>query len=404
MMMNQFLLAAAVMLVVLLVVFVWPLRAAPVASASRKELFAEKLALLVQARDSGQLAEDDFAQAAAELKQQFVTDPSLVSLRSGGMWPWRFSAIAAVLVLTAGVYLVTGQYRQLQQWDSAVVNLASYGERALLGKGEPLTEAEINEFALGLRTKLLQQDDQGGMGWFLLGRIWFSQGHNSDALDAFEQALKLAPDNSNMLLSYAQALLVNNAPDAAQKAAASLGKVLTKDPTNTDAISMLALMAQERGDYKEAKAAWELLLGQIEPQDPRYSRIEQQLAEVQRLMTPAKRTIEVMLTIDAAVAAANPQATIFVFAKAVEGSGMPLAVHKMPIFSGSQTIALTSQMQMQAGWGLDSVAQAQVQVRLSRSGAIAADANDPEISSEPLTLKDGLQQVTLQFAADKTAN
>ena len=121
-------------------------------------------------------------------------------------------------------------------------------------------------------------------------------------------------------------------------------------------------------------------------------------------MTPAKRTIEVMLTIDAAVAAANPQATIFVFAKAVEGSGMPLAVHKMPIFSGSQTIALTSQMQMQAGWGLDSVAQAQVQVRLSRSGAIAADANDPEISSEPLTLKDGLQQVTLQFAADKTAN
>lgn len=404
MMMNQFLLAAAVMLVVLLVVFVWPLRAAPAAIASRKELFAEKLALLVQARDSGQLAEDDFAQAAAELKQQFVTDPSLVSLRSGGMWPWRLSAIAAVLVLTAGVYLVTGQYRQLQQWDSAVANLASYGERALLGKGEPLTEAEINEFALGLRTKLLQQDDQGGMGWFLLGRIWFSQGHNSDALDAFEQALKLAPDNSNMLLSYAQALLVNNAPDAAQKAAASLGKVLTKDPTNTDAISMLALMAQERGDYKEAKAAWELLLGQIEPQDPRYSRIEQQLAEVQRLMTPAKRTIEVMLTIDAAVAAANPQATIFVFAKAVEGSGMPLAVHKMPIFSGSQTIALTSQMQMQAGWGLDSVAQAQVQVRLSRSGAIAADANDPEISSEPLTLKDGLQQVTLQFAADKTAN
>lgn len=404
MMMNQFLLAAAVMLVVMLVVFVWPLRAVPGTGATRKELFAEKLALLVQARDSGQLADDDFAQAAAELKQQFVTDPSLVSLRSGNMGAWRFAAIAAVLVLTAAVYLVTGQYRQLQQWDSAVTNLAGYGERALLGKGEPLTEAEIDEFALGLRTKLLQQDDQGGMGWFLLGRIWFSQGLNSDALDAFEQALKLAPDNNNMLLSYAQALLVNNAPDAAQKAAASLGKVLTKDPTNTDAISMLALMAQERGDYKEAKAAWELLLGQIEPQDPRYSRIEQQLAEVQRLMTPAKRTIEVMLTIDAAVAAANPQATIFVFAKAVEGSGMPLAVHKMPIFSGSQTIALTSKMQMQAGWGLDSVAQAQVQVRLSRTGAIAADANDPEISSEPLMLKDGLQQVTLQFAADKTAN
>ncbi len=404
MMMNQFLLAAAVMTVVLLVVFVWPLRTAPAVSASRKELFAEKLALLVQARDSGQLAEDDFAQAAAELKQQFMTDPSLVSLQTGGNWSWRLAAIAAAVVLTTSVYVATGQYRQLQQWDSAVTNLAGYGERALLGKGEPLTEAEIDEFALGLRTKLLQQDDQGGMGWFLLGRIWFSQGLNADALDAFEQALKLAPDNSNMLLSYAQALLVNNAPDAAQKAAASLGKVLTKDPTNTDAISMLALMAQERGDYKEAKAAWELLLGQIEPQDPRYSRIEQQLAEVQRLMTPAKRTIAVTLTIDPAVATANPQATIFVFAKAVEGSGMPLAVHKMPIFSGSQTIELTSQMQMQAGWGLDSVAQAAVQVRLSRTGAITADANDPQVSSSPLVLKDGLQQVSLQLTAGAAGN
>ncbi len=396
-MINQFLLAALVMLVVLLVFFVWPLRSVTRANASRKELFAEKLALLVQARDSGELAETDFVHAAEELKQQFSTDANLVTLRGGTLLPWRLAAIFGALIITVGVYLATGQYRQLQQWDSAMINLPSYGERALLGQGAPLTEAEIDEFALGLRTKLLQKDDQDGMGWFLLGRIWFSKGYNSDALEAFEQALLLAPDNKNMLLSYAQALLVNNAPDAAQQAAASLGKVLAVDPTNSDAISMLALMAQERGDYREAKTAWELLLDQIDKQDPRYSQIEQQLAEVQRLMTPAKRTIEVSLTIAPEVAAANPQATIFLFAKALEGSGMPLAVHKMPMFSGSQKLQLTSQMQMQQGWGLDSVSQALVQVRLSNSGAIAADAKDPQISSEPIQLKDGIQQVTLHF-------
>lgn len=399
-MMNQFLLAALGMLVVLLVFFVWPLRSVTRANASRKELFAEKLALLVQARDSGELAETDFVQAAEELKQQFSTDPNLVTLRGGSLLPWRLAAIFGALVITLGVYLATGQYRQLQQWDSAMTNLPSYGERALLGQGAPLTEAEIDEFALGLRTKLLQKDDQDGMGWFLLGRIWFSKGYNSDALEAFEQALLLAPDNKNMLLSYAQALLVNNAPDAAQQAAASLGKVLAVDPTNSDAISMLALMAQERGDYREAKTAWELLLDQIDKQDPRYSQIEQQLAEVQRLMTPAKRTIEVSLTIDPEVAAANPQATIFLFAKALEGSGMPLAVHKMPMFSGSQKLQLTSQMQMQQGWGLDSVTQAVVQVRLSNSGAIAAEAKDPQISSEPIQLKDGTQQVNLHFTTE----
>jgi cytochrome c-type biogenesis protein CcmI len=398
-MMNQFLLAAVVMLLVLLVVLVWPLRSHNRVNATRKELFAEKLALLVQARDSGQLADSDFSQAAEELKQQFVTDPTLVILRGGSMLPWRIAAIVSVLLVTVGVYLATGQYRQLQQWDSAKANLAAYGERALLGKGEPLTEAEIDEFALGLRTKLLQNDDKDGMGWFLLGRIWFSQGHNSDALEAFERALLLAPANNNMLLSYAQALLVNNAPDATQKAAASLGKVLATDPSNTDAISMLALMAQERGDYSEAKTAWELLLEQLDKNDPRYSRIEQQLTEVQRLMTPAKRSIVVNLTVDPALATANSQATLFVFAKAIAGSGMPLAVQKIPMFSGNKTITLTSQMQMQAGWSLDSVEQALVQVRLSRTGAIAADANDLAVSSAAISLKDGSQQISLTLKA-----
>ncbi len=397
-MMNQFILAAVVLAVFSLIILCWPLRSASKANASRKELFAEKLALLVQARDSGQLADSDFEQAAAELKQQFLTDPTQQTLKSGSMLGWRLGLVVGSLAITAGVYLVTGQYRQLQLWDSANTNLASYGERALLGKGEPLSDLEMDQFALGLRTKLLTNHEDGGMGWFLLGRIWFSQGRNVDALHAFEQALKLAPDNNNMLLSYAQALLVNNGPDAAKLAATSLGKVLSKDPLNTDALSMLALMAQERGDYKEAKTAWELLLEQLKPEDPRYPRIAEQLAQVNRLMAPAKRRIAVTVTVDAATATAYPNATLFIFAKAVEGSPMPLAVDKMPVFSGTKTIELTSQMQMQPGWGLDNVSEVIVQARLSASGNISADAADPEVASAPIQLVDGLLQVSLTLA------
>lgn len=399
MQMTQLFIALAVIGLVTIAILWWPVRATVAAGNTRQQLFAEKLALLVQARDHGELAEDDFVVAAEELKQQFLTDPAQVTLQSGSLTRWRLAAVASVTIVTAVVYLITGQYRELAQWDRAVANLPGYGERALLGKGEPLSDTEIDEFALGLRTKLMQNDDQDGMGWFLLGRIWFSQGRNMDAQEAFQQALVFAPDNAKILLSYAQSVLVNNAPNATQKAAESLGKVLAQDPTNTDAMSMLALMAQERGDYKEAKAAWELLLSQVDKQDPRYDSIAQQLAQVDRLMTPAKRTIEVVLTIDEATKNAYPNATLFVFAKAVTGSGMPLAVHKMPVFSGTQTINLTSQMQMQAGWGLDSVTEALVQVRLSESGAVTAESNDPEISSAALALKDGLQRIELQLSA-----
>ncbi len=69
-----------------------------------------------------------------------------------------------------------------------------------------------------------------------------------ESLEAFEKALQLTPERVNLLLSYAQALLVTESAENMQKAAQSLGLVLQKDPANTDALSMLALLAQQRGD------------------------------------------------------------------------------------------------------------------------------------------------------------
>lgn len=68
----QLLLAALLMIIASLVIIFWPRRAATELNQSRTELFRERLQLLVQARDHGELAAADFAQAAAELKQHFV--------------------------------------------------------------------------------------------------------------------------------------------------------------------------------------------------------------------------------------------------------------------------------------------------------------------------------------------
>ncbi len=410
---------AAVCMVALVVLLLWWPRKAATAAQTQTELFAERLHLLMLARDNGELAAEDFLTAANELKSQFLQQQS-VAVKEQKTPLLAPLSLLLVLVVVAIAYGFSGHYRQLADWELAQQSLPAFGERALLNKGEPLNDKEISLFALALRTKLANEGDDA-VAWYVLGRIWFSQGLVDDAIEAFEKALQLTPERANVLLSYAQALLVTDDADNLQKAAKSLGVVLSKDPLNQDALSMLALIAQERGDVVEAKAAWEMLLSQLDKNDPRFAMIEQQLAKVSGTVSPGaaatkadatvtsaasvtttdpaapKRRILLTLTISDTLAAQFKDATLFVVAKAAEGPPMPLAVQKLAVFGGTQQLELNSNMVMQPGWGLDNVAQVQVSARISQSGAVAKTAGDPEIISELIELKDGQQQLTLSL-------
>jgi len=406
--------AALILLLCATAFIFWPRNAKTTADQSQKELFRERLQLLVQARDYGELAEEDFSTAAAELKSQFLAQQQLrLTTPEQRHFKLEFAMLAVVVLVVAISYSLNGHYRQLQDWEMAQQNLAAYGERSLLNRGEPLSEEELTLFGLALRTKLANEGDDA-VAWFVLGRIWFSQGLVDEAIESFERALRLTPDRSNLLLSYAQALLVTDSAENLQKAARSLGRVLEVDPGNQDALAMLALIAQERGDVAEAKAAWQVLLSQLPADDPRRSMIEQQLAQLPGATTATDtmpeaaasakpttdlaatgRRISLELTIPPALATTFADATLFVVAKAVEGSPMPLAVQKLPVTAGTQQIELTSAMVMQAGWGLDNVDEVVVSARLSQSGSVTKTAGDPEVQSKVLDLSKGPVELSL---------
>jgi len=393
---------AAMLLLVSALMLCWPRRVKAGQQLDRKSLFAEKLALLGDARALGELSDADFAVAAAELKTQFLAplpDNQQLqgqSVRSGVL------ALVLLVVLSAAIYGVTGQYRELAHWQQAQDNLAGFGERALLGKGAPLSDDELQQFALALRTKLANSGDDA-VAWFVLGRIWFSQGQLPESIEAFEKALSLTPERVNLLISYAQALLVEGSEESVKKAAKSLGAVLSKDAANVDALSMLALIAQQRGDVKEAQAAWEVLLAQLPKDDPRYAQVQQQLAALtpqpaqSDTAAPAGPAFNVTLTIPQAVADANPGATLFVFARATAGMPLPVAVQKLPVQAGTMQIRLDNSHSMQSGWNLSAVQAITVGARLSRSGSATPDPADLQIKSAELTVKNAEQSVELSF-------
>lgn len=393
--------AAALMLVLILVLLLFFRRKGEEVQLSPVAQFEDKLRLLSQARDNGELAEQDFTQAATELKTQYLQAQQSQQTVTSPATAWVLGTSLLVVVGTAALYSQTGHFTELQNWQRAQQQLPAYGERALLNQGEPLTEEEIELFALALRTKISKEGDDA-VAWFVIGRIWLSKGMLDDAIEAFEKALALTPNRVNVLISYSQALLVASGDENLAKAASSLAKVLQQDPENSDALSMLAMVAEERGDKEQAQQAWQLLLPKLDKTDPRYALVQQKLglaptSEQAATAAVSGRQVSVQLTISPELAEYYKTGTLFVFAKAVDGPPLPLAVQKLAVFNGTQTIELSEAQAMQQGWTLANAERIQISARLSLSGQVLNDENGPQVQSEVLNFNEPKLSLSLSL-------
>ncbi|GAB2925273.1 c-type cytochrome biogenesis protein CcmI [Rheinheimera gaetbuli] len=395
-MMGQLVLSVLLILLVTAVCLFWPRRAAPQSAQTALQLFEERLQLLALARDSGELAEQDFDSAAAELKSQFVLKPQQQAVTGRLSWRLPLALLIATLVMVVVIYASNGHYRQLAEWQYAQQNLQSFGERALLGQGEPLSEQQVNLFALALRTKLAQDGDDA-VAWMLLGRIRMSQGAMEEAVAAFERALLMTPERTALLLSYSQALIVLGDEQSLASAARAVARVLTKEPDNSDALSLMALIAYERGDLAEATTAWQMLLQQLPQDDPRYAAVQQRLQEMGEQISPVGRQIKVNLSVAPQLQQAHPDASLFLFARAIDGAALPLAVQRIALPQGQVELVLTEQMAMQSGWSLANVEQVRVVARMSLAGTVEQRAGDVQVESEILQFTQPVLSVSLQL-------
>lgn len=381
-MMLSLSLAALLMLLLTSLCLFWPRKTGIATGQSSLQQFEERLQLLAAARDSGELAEADFDSAAEELKQQFANSTQ-VEVSGHGSWRLPLVLLLLLSLLVAAVYAVTGHYRQLAGWELAQAQLQQLGERALLGQGEPLSEHEIDLFALGLRTRLANEGDDA-VAWMLLGRVRMSQGALEEAVTAFERALKMTPERIPLLLSYSQALIMLADEASVAKAGRAVAWVLGREPANTDALSLMALIAYEKGDMAEATSAWKLLLKQLPKDDPRYGAVQQRLQQL-GAVAPEGRHVRVSLNVSPALKQTHPDATLFLFARAAHGAQLPLAVQRIALPTGKIDLLLTEEMAMQSGWSLASVDQIQVVARMSLAGTVEQRPGDVQAESDILT-------------------
>ncbi len=373
-------------------------------------IYHQRLSELANDLANQRIDQVNYDESVIELKRRLLNElsPEKSLMSRGNNRIFALTGSAFLMAFTAVFYTATGSQQQLQSWHSAMDNLAAYGERAVMQQGEPLTQNELQAFALGLRTKLAQSgDDQ--VAWMLLGRVAMSLNEYDMAQQSFDKVLRMDPDNMSVLISYSQVLLLEGSDANMTRAAGMLSKVLKDDPTNLDAISLLALIAYERHDWLQAKAAFEVLLNSMDKQDSRYDMIAQRITEIEQNITAentqlasalqsqaeqgsgednnAAKMSAIKVTVNLApqlIDKLPTQSTLFVFAKAATGSPMPLAVVKLTDYSFPIEVQLSDSNAMVAGLTLSSVDKIILTARISKDASVMPSTGELEGRSDVL--------------------
>ena len=221
------------------------------------------------------------------VKQEEFPDDVIPDGKRGGFGLF-VPGIVVALVVGAVSYYETGNYKQVQVWQQATAQAPALLERALDPKADPLNEEDMTRLALGLRTRL-QADPTNVEGWIMLGRIRMVLGNASTATEAYANAYRLDPKNSDAALGYAEALTRSSDPDDNRRGGELLRQLVRGEHANVRVLSMYAFNAFEQQRFGEAVAAWEMMLKLLPANDTRRAVIERSIKQAMEQLTPQEK-------------------------------------------------------------------------------------------------------------------
>ncbi len=121
-------------------------------------------------------------------------------------------SVILTVVLSYGLYYKFGASQDVVKWQEVNDNLPELSKKLMSAASEPLSDDEMADLSLALRTRLHYQPEDS-TGWLLLGRIALANRDVTTSIDAMEKAYKLEPKDPDVQLGYAQALMLSQGRD-----------------------------------------------------------------------------------------------------------------------------------------------------------------------------------------------
>ncbi len=404
------------------------------------QVFRQRLEELDADLAAGFLDQGRYDAARADLERELLSDLDRDSATASGdadvkAKPSTGSGRAPALALILAVALPTAAVlAYLELGDGGIIpRLEAAGGAAVAATPgmdgmNAGAAASLETMAQSLADRLAK-DPNNLEGWLMLGRTYFAVNQPAKALDALERAYKLGPDQPGVMLAYAEALAANAGNALEGRPAELIRAALKIEPGNVSARWLTGMLDYQQGRFADSVKTWEGILAELDPVGEEAGQLRQMIAEARnrgglsaptaadaspsaaaapsaaaRQDTPAAAlppasapavaegpdrtaasaaapgpTIRVKVSLAPELAAAAaPGDTLFVFARAVTGPPMPLAVQRLKVSDLPATVTLDDSMAMMPSMRLSAFPEVVVGARISKSGQATPASGDLE--------------------------
>lgn len=297
--------------------------------------------------------------AAGELVRRWIDDTPAGAEAEAGLQRSRRGAAAvagAVVVASVALYLAAGRPEAVEPRTTRAA-----------GGAHALDAASLAREVTALHARLQAAPDDAA-GWQAIGRAYAALGRYRDASIAYARLAALRAPDAGTLADHADLAAMAQGRRYAGEPARLIAQALDRDPRHPKALALAASASMEAGDAGAARAYW----ARVQAAAPRGSALaaaaERALAALPPQADAGPAVGGAVHLAPALASRARPGDTLFVYARADDGSRLPLAIVRLDAQRWPVAFRLDDRASMAADRRLSSQARVVIGARLSRSG------------------------------------
>ena len=348
---------------------------------------------------SGRLDAADYPNARSELERSLLSDigddvahepPSRRAIPTAAFIGLIFPFAAA------GLYLMFGTPEVLKADYTHAPSPKTISEEKL-----PPVAVLIEQ----LEKKVTQNPDDL-RGLLLLTNAYMSLRRYADAVPLFERWLALDANNADLLARYADALAMANNGDLTGKPTALLQRALQINPNQLQALWLAAMAADEQHDLSAALVHLTHLQGLVVDNKEAHQEVTAMIASARSRTATSGITLSPKSSTDTALNPSEPPArlsilveldpaveqkvnttdTLFVYARPISGSKMPIAITRRRAVEFPLRVILDDSLAIMPSQKLSDVEQVEIVARISRTGNAMPTRGDVIGVTRPVTV------------------
>lgn len=412
--MSEFYIAGIILIFMALVFSLWPWikhgwkksrdnRLDHIRQSTNVALYEDHLKDLELAKQQGSINEQQFVQLKNELDRNLLDDSIEETQITRPTNNFSYKPAMLIVVIISVPITALLLYNLLGDSDGWKLKQDLLAQSELeqrlyrAGDSETLQKQlkQKNESLVADLTVYVQRKPENLEAKVLLARNAMAISNYDQAIETYQQILEQQPKAAQIMAELAQAIFVEAENRAVPVVGILAERAIALQADNVMALGLLGVFNFQAQKYELAIQYWQQAISLYPPGSPNARALTNGVNQAQaRLASSGKASssppkAEGELKVKVAVSLAEgvvvePNATVFVYARAWQGAKLPLAITRIRAEELPITLELNNSMAMAPGQDLGSVDQVELVARLSPSGNAIAQPGDFQVTLGPV--------------------